>query len=186
MAQQPRAFNEIKMLRRPGDQEYLERKLSFYGYPAAQVRELLHYQPSLSLEQAVHQLSQDEQGRWNHSFKDSAGLCRICGDDQSRHAVRWVGGPRQRLLLPESTECQICYLEVAMPEGRVILSCGHMFCDECLSEYLAYQISVGQVSLCCPDRECSQRGAQIYRQLLQRHLLTPESYQKYVKFTRRQ
>jgi len=57
------------------NQDYLERKLSFYGYPASQVRELLSNQRNISLESAVYQLSKDDQGRWNHSFKEANGIC---------------------------------------------------------------------------------------------------------------
>lgn len=61
-------------------------------------------------------------------------------------------------IISKEMTCGICYNEVEGYEELMILRCGHIYCEICLREYIAYQVSVGKVQggLCCPDQRCSQ------------------------------
>ncbi len=53
--------------------------------------------------------------------------------------------------------CGICYSEINRYEELILLKCSHVYCETCLKEYIAYQVSVGKVKngMCCPDQKCS-------------------------------
>ena len=54
------------------------------------VQELLAHHNNLTLELAVHFLTQDEHGRWHHRYLDcGTGVCKICQDESIKHNFRW-------------------------------------------------------------------------------------------------
>lgn len=59
---------------------------------------------------------------------------------------------------PDELFCGICYLELEEPRDFQHFGCGHMFCFECIKEFLEYEISQGNscLSMKCPTFDCDK------------------------------
>lgn len=80
--------------------------------------------------------------------------------------------------LVQSTECNICWDEMADPQT---LYCGHRYCRECLVSSIATSISEGNVlALKCPDSNCRQTIAD--DQLSSLLSLNPELMGRYQQY----
>lgn len=61
-----------------------------------------------------------------------------------------------------------------------MLSCGHQYCEECLVDYVAFNVMNGKPSsMKCPGQQCQK---DISLKYLTNHLMSPDIYDKYLKF----
>eukprot|EP01083_Nonionella_stella_P167644 563981_1 len=85
------------------------------------------------------------------------------------------------LVLPLTAEfeCPVC-LELRCMFGAMKLSCEHMICVECLSNYIANQINNGIICIKCPQFECKALLSDAVVHILSDHI----SYKRYRQFIR--
>jgi ariadne-1 len=57
---------------------------------------------------------------------------------------------------PGENYCNVCYLELDSPKDFQHFGCGHMFCRECMTDYLEHEISQGAncINMKCPYFSC--------------------------------
>jgi len=60
------------------------------------------------------------------------------------------------MILEENFDCSICTEPVHLSQMFFVDSCGHMFCVECVTMYCRTKIVDGDLSIKCPDRDCSE------------------------------
>ncbi|XP_015517528.1 E3 ubiquitin-protein ligase RNF14 [Neodiprion lecontei] len=72
--------------------------------------------------------------------------------------------------------CKICFSEISGRHCSEITKCGHIYCKDCMRQYISLRISEGKVnSICCPEHKCN---TEITPDLV-KELVSPEIYERY-------
>lgn len=133
---------------------------------------------------------------WPHLFISGPSkydLCQICGEAFDQHLESTVGIEIRDVarILPlkifdefpidqwrTEIQCKICFEGV--PLGHAYhLNCGHMYCKQCVKEFINEKINNREVlELKCPEEGCDLRFAKEHIS----HLCDEEIFEKYIKF----
>jgi len=75
--------------------------------------------------------------------------------------------------------CEICYMNYEVKDMHGLPTCSHKFCLNCITDYLNYNISNGQVKIIkCADQSCTKE----YTREDIRKFGSKEIYEKYLRF----
>jgi len=132
---------------------------------------------------------------WPHSFvRGDKGICEVCGESFQEHIEAGVdddvnnvarlmplpvfGNKRKVDRWRTSFQCKICMQGI--PIGYDFhLSCRHMYCEDCVSNFLKTSIdSRAILELYCPEEACDVRFSKKHI----KELCTEQTFQKYLKF----
>ena len=167
--------------------EQLVQRLSDMGFDQRLIELAISFTGATTVEEAIDYLLKGENG-WTHSFipmEEDESICMICKEEAHQHSEYStpIRSPSIRLSRVSyrliENPCQICYEEMVDSWSM----CGsHMFCRNCIQEFLHIKISESQVaSLHCPGDECPHT----FTDEIIFDLVTSPVYQKYLKFKRR-
>lgn len=169
------------------------------GFPQKSVFALLSYVEVPDAQSAVDLLVKSDFG-WTHTFAPDPtdeAVCEVCQDHYEHH-IEAVGGAEdighpQKLDLFEFKDdvdetqldkirtdipCKVCMRGI--PFGQMFhLSCGHMYCKNCVRGFLEVNINSGAVmELKCPEEDCEARFTKVDVE----RLCKKSTYDKYIRF----
>ena len=189
----------------------IQKQLIEMGYNIDLINKVLNYFEVTSIERALDYLSKNNQ-KWNHPFVNveinnvnNADKCIICNDFIHDHIIinnnifaphfESEGQRKDSLILKKTISIDVnTYNEISIKKNKmcdiclstIILSyeleCKHIFCKDCLVDYLSNKITNADVErIKCPTGNCV---ILIKEEILQ-ILVTPKDYDKYLKFLKR-
>lgn len=108
--------------------------------------------------------------------KDTLSTPRVVAVHQNKEPLMQTNFPenQKKTLMTSFPICAICLTERSSPSR---LSCGHMFCKNCIKGYIHGKIQERIVPIICPDSQCSKEivTVDVWR------LATIQDYQKFEK-----
>jgi ariadne-1 len=103
----------------------------------------------------------------DYSFSVESAVLELCRDSEKvlhDHGVAYLMSPDTDPMVLQSHTCEICYDDALESNDVQSLRCGHYFCHECWSTYVATKADEGQFHLLnatCPSHECGNRVAAV-------------------------
>ena len=76
--------------------------------------------------------------------------------------------------------CSICMVDYDLKQVQKIEKCHCLYCNQCLSEYLKFEIMVGAYEITCPDAKCPQNG--VFGLLEIEDIVGKELFERHIEF----